>query len=141
MIEQMIEYLSECPVFDGKEINVNYLDGVPSACSLDTTADMGIVKRYADGGMLCEKRFVLSIRKSYGVVAKRNIAVTRECEAFEKWLSEQNSQGVLPSAEDGQIPCVLELSKGFRIVQTASVDVRIEAELRFVFYTEKQPSA
>ncbi len=141
MVGQMIEYLSRCPVFDGREININYLDGKPSAYSLDATSGLSVVKRYADGGMLCEKMFVLSMRKENSAAAKRNALVARECEAFERWISEQNSNGVLPAADEGQIPCSLEVSKGFRIVQTASVDVRLEAELRFVFYTEKQPLA
>ena len=136
MIEHIVEYLSACPVFDGVGINVNYLDGEAPAYSLENLAHHPVMKRYADGGMLCEKRFVLALRKDFGRVCGRNVEVATECEQIENWIADSVSNGYLPQLPTGLKAYSLEVMKSFSVAQTASMDVRYEAELRLVFYSD-----
>ena len=136
MIEHMVEYLSACPALDGVMINVNYLEGKPPACSLEYTSHEPVLRKYADGGMLCEKRFVLALREESTLATKRNMKVAIKCELIENWIKEQNKAGIMPRLDDGFIPSSLEVVKGFCVTQTASMDMRFEAELRLVFYTD-----
>ena len=138
MIDQIVNFLLECPVLEKNGINVNYLDGKVGSYSLESRSGDSVVKRYADGGVLCEKRFALALRRENSAAYGRNINVARDCEQIEAWICEQSENGLLPQMDMDVIPCLLEVAKGFAITHTASVDVRLEAELRFVFYTDKK---
>ena len=137
VIENIVEYLSACPVFDGVGINVNFLDGEPSAYSLDNIPCNPVLKKYADGGLLCEKRFVLALRKDSGRMASRNVEVATECEQIENWILSQGRAGCLPKLENGMVACSLEMVRSFGITNTASMDVRFEAELQLIFYVDE----
>ena len=136
MIKQMMEYLLQCPVFCGSEINVNYLDGMTPAYSVDFSAKNNVIRSYTDGGSLQEKRFVLGMRKEMCASPKRNLAVAEDCEAFAECLEEQNREGNFPETDQGIIPYSVEIVRNFSVVQSASVDARFEAELKFVFCCE-----
>ena len=138
MIEQIINFLLKCPVLEKSGINVNYLDGKAGSYSLESRSGHSVIKRYADGGVLCEKRFVLASRRENSAAYGSNVKVAHDCEQIEAWICEQSEKGLLPQTDKGVLPCLLEIVKGFAVTHTASVDVRIEAELKFVFYTDKK---
>ena len=134
MIESMLEFLSDCPAFEGKKINVNYLDGASTSYSLEDVPCEPVLRRYADGGKLCVKKFVLAMREESSLSNKRNLEVSKECQRIEKWIECRVREGNLPDAGEGIIPLSLEITKSFGAVQTASSDMRFETHLKFVFY-------
>lgn len=137
MTESIIDFLSECPVLLGKKINVNYLDGESSSYSLENVPCEPVLRRYADGGMLCQRKFVLAMRKDSSLSMKRNLSVQKECEEIRLWLGKQTSEGRLPCYGNDGTAVSFEMIKDFGVVQTASMDMRYEAVLKFVFYVGK----
>lgn len=136
MIEKTAEYLSRCPFLDGTAVKVNYLNKKPFAVSLRMKSASPVVKRYADGGQMCECRFVLDLRQVYCGADNENIAAAQRCRNIEEWLASQNDAGILPEPEDGEQPVSLTVEKSFEIVHIGNIDARFEAELRLVYYKE-----
>lgn len=136
MIEYMVDFLSRCPVIGERRINVNYLDSKSRSFSLESVPCQPVLRSYADGAMLCERRYNLAMRRESSLSSHKNLNVARECEEIENWIQEQMNRGQMPYAGDNAVAVSLEIIKNFGVVQTASMDMRFEAVLRFVFYVE-----
>lgn len=136
LVDYVVEYLSECPALIDERINVNYLDGDVPACSLDSVACQPVLKRYADGGALCEKRFALSVRFETTKSVSRNLTGARRCEEIERWIFEQVKEGRLPFLGEGVVPVKLDLIKNFGITHANDATVRFESILSLVYYAD-----
>lgn len=136
MIEKTAEYLSQCPFLDGTAVKVNYLSEKPFAASLRMKSASPVVKRYADGGQVCECRFALELREVYCSADNENIAAAQRCRDIEGWLASQNSAGIFPELGVGEQPLSLTVERSFEIVHIGNVDARFEAELSLIYYKE-----
>ncbi len=136
MIEKTAKYLSQCPFLDGTAVKVNYLNEKPFAVSLRMKSASPVVKRYADGGQMCECRFTLELRQVYCGADNENIAAAQRCRDIEGWLDSQNNAGIFPEFRNGEQPLSLTVEKSFEIVHIGNVDARFEAELSLVYYKE-----
>ncbi len=136
MIEKTAEYLSQCPFLDGAAVRVNYLNEKPFAVSLRMKSASPVVKKYADGGQMCECRFVLELRQVYCGADNENIAAAQRCRDIEGWLGSQNSAGIFPELKGGEKPLSLTVEKSFEISHIGNIDARFEAELSLVYYKE-----
>ena len=133
MIEETIKYLSQCPYLADTGINVNYLEGKPTAFALRMKATSPAVKQYTDGGGVFEARFILAIRQEYSSADKYNRAAAKRCEDIEEWIDRQNREGNLPDLGQKANPISLTVAKSFSAEPSGSVDARFEAELRLVY--------
>ncbi len=134
MLERLAKYLSECPHFDGVRVRVNYLDGKPLSAALKMKSASPVVKRYADGGLVCESRFVLEVRQTYCGAETENVAAAKRCEDIEEWIRVQDDKGNLPEIGGGRTPFSLEIVRNFEITHIGNVDAKFEAELGLVYY-------
>lgn len=136
MINEMVKYLSGCPYLDKAGIKINYLEGKPLAFSLKMLPTEPVVKRYADGGAVCESRFSLCLRQEYSRAEAENRAAAELCENIEAWICAQNNKGELPDLGDGVKPLSLAVAESFGITPIGSIDARFEAELRLVYFVQ-----
>ena len=134
MIAETVEHLLMCPYLEGCGIKVNYLDEKPFACSLKMLSVDHVVKKYCDGGILGEARFLLSLRQEYTAANSVNKEAALRCEKIEGWIEEQNKKGIYPRLRSGKIALGLSVEKSFEITSTGGIDARFEAELRLLFY-------
>ncbi len=136
MVEEMVKFLSACPHICGHKIKINYLEGSPLAFSVKMLAENPVVKRYSDGGAVCEARFALAIRQEYGKAEAMNRDAAVLCENIEEWLDEQGRQGKLPALGEKAKALSLYLSKSFGVTPSGSIGAKFEAELRLVYYVQ-----
>lgn len=134
MLEKTAKYLSECPCFEGVRVRVNYLDGKPLSAALKMKSGAPVVKRYADGGLVCECRFILEVRQTYCGAETENVTAAKRCEEIESWIRTQSDNGNLPQLSGGMTPFSLEVARSFEITHIGNVDAKFEAELGLVYY-------
>ena len=134
MLKDLAKFLSECPHFDGVRVRVNYLDGKPLSAALKMKSVSPVVKRYADGGLVCENRFILEVRQTYCGAETENADAAKRCEDIEEWIRVQDENGNLPSLGGGKIPFSLEIVSNFEIAHIGNVDAKFEAALGLVYY-------
>ena len=134
LIKEMAEYLSGCPYLDKAGIKINYLEGKPLAFSLKMLPVEPVVKRYADGGAVCEAQFLLSFRQEYSRAEAGNRAAAELCENVEAWICDQNNKGMLPDLGQEATPLSLAVAKSFGITPSGGIDARFEATLRLNYF-------
>ena len=136
MINSILDFIKDCPFLRGATFNVNYTDPTPLACSVGQTGEVQIHTRYADGGSLCSISAEIFIRCPYSSAEGENVNSALLCSQVEKWISECNKRGILPGMGDGVRAVSLEVVKGFRLVETASVDAVYRATVKLTLYMD-----
>lgn len=134
MIEETAKYLSLCPQLADCGVRINYLDEKPLSCALKMKSSEPVLKKYSDGGVVGETRFVLALRQEYTGVTSDNKRAAKRCEMIEQWIDKQSRKGFYPQLEDGSVPLSLAVVKTFEVTSTGGIDARFEAEIRLVFY-------
>ncbi len=95
-IEVIKEFIETCPLLNKGKINVDYLKDKPQSYCIDRTPVNPIVKQYTDGGAMKQIAFDFSVTASISSQAIVNLANSKFCEDFMKWVETQNREGNLP---------------------------------------------
>lgn len=95
-IEQIKEYIETCPLLNKGKINVDYLKDKPQSYSIDRTPVNPIVKTFSDGGVIKQISFDFSVTAPISSQTIVNLANSKFCEDFMKWIKEQNKNRILP---------------------------------------------
>lgn len=93
------EWIEICPLLNGGKINVDYLKDKPQSYSIDQTPVNPVIKTYADGGKVKQIAFDFSVQAPLSNKAIINLANSKFCEDFMKWVEEQNVLDNLPKIE------------------------------------------
>ena len=136
MVERLIEFLSECPVLEGRAINCGYLGDDAGSCSVEMGARVYEAKRYSDGARLMKRQFVLALREIYSQDVQTNLTAAGVCTEVERWIEEMNRAGKLPNLSGFGTAKAISVAQGFRLMSTESLDARYEAELELEWYEE-----
>ncbi len=98
-MELIKEWIEKCPLLKGGKINVDYLKDKPQSYSIDQTPVNPIVKQFVDGGAMKQIAFDFSVTAPISSQAIVNLANSKFCEDFMKWVETQNREKNLPSIE------------------------------------------
>ena len=69
MTAELVDYLLECPCFEGAMPCINFLDAVAGSVSVKKKNQKRNVRSYIDGGQVVSDTFVVSIRDDFGYAA------------------------------------------------------------------------
>lgn len=95
-IQLIKEWIETCHLLNGGKIDVDYLKDEIDNYSIDQTPSNPIVKTYADGGKVKRITFDFSVQAPLSSKAIVNLANSKFCEDFMKWVEEQNELENLP---------------------------------------------
>ncbi len=135
MITKMAEYLSACPVLDGRRVFVNYLAEEEGSMSVEVSGSRSRVREYADGGIMRGITFTLSIRDNFAVSQSENRGIAEKCRGIEKWVEEQNLKGNLPALDEACLAVSVGISKCFEVAGTKDFSARYQAEIELIYLT------
>ena len=134
IIESVKEYLENCPYFEGRAININYLSPEPESFSVDNLPQNPVVKRYSDGEALMQFCFSVAERIVYDGDVEENLKVSQFFEDFEKWVEAQNALKNLPDLADMELtPVALAVTQSGTVYDTARTSARFQTELKLLY--------
>lgn len=122
-IELIKVWLEKCTFLNGGKINVDYLKEDIGNYSIDQTPSNPVVKTYTDGEKLKQITFDFSVQAPISSKAIINLANSKFCEDFMKWVEEQNKLGNLP--EINGIREIICTSPGYLLQKTETTAVYI----------------
>lgn len=122
-IQLIKEWIEKCTLLNGGKINVDYLKEDIGNYSIDQTPSNPIVKTYTDGEKLKQITFDFSVQAPISSKAIINLANSKFCEDFMKWVEEQNELGNLPGI--GGIREVTCTSPGYLLQKTETTAIYI----------------
>ena len=96
IIEAMREFFLTCPLFSGKELNINYLGYLEGCCSINPIGSYSVVKSYCDGKRLLSSDFSLSLRCGFDENVVLNLKDAEFMEKVALWIEQQNLIGNMP---------------------------------------------
>lgn len=122
-IELIKVWLEKCTFLNGGKINVDYLKEDIGNYSIDQTPSNPVVKSYTDGEKIKQITFDFSVQAPISSKAIINLANSKFCEDFMKWVEEQNKLGNLPGI-DGirEVTCT---SPGYLLQKTETTAIYI----------------
>ena len=136
MVNEVMEFLSECPLLKNRLLNVNYLSHRTGSCSLESTEGGAVIAKYADGAQRRRERFVFAAREAFSEDKGHNIAAAELFEGIRAWLAVKNAQGDLPALPEGCTAVSLLAEQGWRRSGSGSVDARYEMQMELDYYIE-----
>ena len=101
-MELIKEFIETCPLLKNGKINVDYLKDDINSYSIDRTPVNPIIKQYADGGRIKQIAFDFSVQAPISNQTIINLANSKFCEDFMKWIEEQNKSHNLPEIQGVQ---------------------------------------
>ena len=134
MINAVLEFVSACPLIEGKRVMLNYLDDGIGAYALENVSDAYTVKEYTDGERLCAVRFVFAARRAITLSKHENAAVVDFYEGFCRWLEEGTINNQLPQLMRGRRAVSILPCGSYFVKSTSGTAARYELmiELRYL---------
>lgn len=137
MIDSIRKYIGKCPIFKGNTINVNYLGNKAKVSfSVEAVPSTPVIKRYTDGGQLCQVLFVVASREFYTASPKDNTAVMKFYDDFAKWVDSQDKTRSYPTLPDDYSPQSIEVLTGPYLYDVGNQDARYQIQCRLTYYKD-----
>lgn len=132
--ESVKTFLLTCPLFEGKEININYLEEKPTSFSLENVPASSVIKRYSDGGTLRQFCFILASREAYDNNCTENLKTAQFFEELALWIDRQNRAKNLPDLSSlGGKAEQIEISESGAICNTAVTSAQFQIKLKLIY--------
>lgn len=137
MIDSIRQYISGCPIFKGNKINVNYLGNKAKASySVEAVPTNPVVKKYTDGGQLCQVLFVVASRELYTESPKDNTAVMKFYDDFAEWVDNQDKARNYPTLPKDYTPQSIEVLSTPYLYDVGNDDARYQIQCRLTYYKD-----
>lgn len=126
------EWIEKCDLLNKGKINVDYLKDKPQSYSIDRTPVQPEVINFVDGrGGKRQIAFDFSVTAPLSSQAIVNLANSKFCEDFMKWVSEQNRLKNFPEIDGAfSIKCT---SPGYILQKTETTAIYI-IQMNFTYY-------
>lgn len=99
-MELIKEFIETCPLLNGGKINVDYLKDKPQSYSIDRTPVKPEVNNFTDGnGGKRQIAFDFTVTSPISSQSIVNLANSKFCEDFMKWIEIQNRTKNFPNIE------------------------------------------
>lgn len=132
-IKELKEFLSLCPEFYGKVININYLGHKEGDLSLDPMGESRVVRKYCDGKRVMEEDFCISTRCGFDENTSLNLKDTEFMEKVALWIGEQNSTGVMPTLDSGYLGVRIDVKRMPHLYESSIQGARMQMILTFTY--------
>lgn len=131
-MELIKEWIETCPLLDGDEINVDYLDDEIYSYSIDKTPIQPKAQKFVDGcGGKYQIAFDFSVQAPISSRIIDNLANSKFGEDFMEWVEEQDRLGNLPKINGAfSIECT---SPNYVLQKTQTQAIYI-IQMNFTYY-------
>lgn len=137
IIESLYRYFLDCPLLDGKNINIDYLPADQKEYSIEPTPVTPIIKQYTNGSSIRQYQFIFGSREFYSPDVLENLANSSFYEQFAGWLEQQSRAGKLPVLPDGRSPMSMEaLTPGYLFYGDTS-NAKYQIQCKLTYYQER----
>mgnify|MGYP004606894583 CR=1 FL=1 len=134
IIDNIREFIKECPLLENDKINVNYLGGDTVSYTIEQVPTNPLIKRYSDGGKQKQVLFIFASRENYDEDVLENMDVAKFYEEFAEWIEEQNESGNLPVLDGGMISQAMETLTSGYLINSEDRTARFQIQLRLIYY-------
>lgn len=140
IIAALQDFFYNCPLMDGKKINVDYLpeshkrSGIQY--SIDTTPATEIIKRHINGATTRQYLFVLRSVNPYSSDTLQAIANCGFYEALSDWLDAQTNAGTLPVLPRGKTAQTIEAQTTGYLFTTSADSGKYQIQCRLTYHQE-----
>lgn len=134
MINEIRNFISECPCFSGRLININHLGSKVGSVSLENAPSTLRIKEYTDGERLCRAQFILATRESFSQSLSATCAASEFFESFSAWLIAQNHLGNLPELEGNLTPASILPDGSHTMKSSSGTTARYEIKLELCYH-------
>ncbi len=126
------EWIETCPLLSGNKISVDYLNDDIDSYSIDRTPVQPEVNNFVDGrGGKRQIAFDFSVTAPLSSMAIVNLANSKFCEDFMKWVETQNRAKEFPEIDGAfSIKCT---SPGYILQKTETTAIYI-IQMNFTYY-------
>lgn len=121
IIGALQEYLDQCPLLEGRRLNVDYLTRRPLTYMISPSPVDSLVRQYHGGSAVRQFVFVLASSNLYGEDVLTNISNSGFFERLEDWMRVQTKRRALPQLPGSRMAQKLEaISTGYLYNATAT---------------------
>ncbi len=132
MIQYVIDFLKRCPFAADNLLTADFLGEKPCSIGVFAQAKDPVVERYADGGLLKQFAFRVSVRRSNHKACPEE--ASRLLEQVGDWLEKQET---LPEGDSCFMPQRFEVLKTGAPTGREYGTNRYDMDCRLIYYTEK----
>lgn len=137
IIDAIRDYFLDCPLTQGKKINVDYLGVAAVEYTIDPVPTTPILQKYADGGAMKQFVFVFGSREFYGADTLQNIENSGFYQMFSEWLDEQNKIGNLPTLAGKKKARLIEATTQGYLMGSNDDNARYQIQCRLTYYEDQ----
>lgn len=134
ILEQIREFISECPYLQGGRIDIDFLDDQLYGYVLEGVPVSEVIRRYSDGGSIRRYEFVFGARLPYGT--EQTVFNHQFYQQFSEWLEEQARRNHFPDLGEGKtVQTVRALSHGYLLDGDGS-NARYQIQCEMEYYQD-----
>ncbi len=133
MIKELHEFFKDCPLLDGSQINVDYLESHSGGFTIETVPCEPVLRRYYTGGSLRQYCFLIALRRTYSGSVAENLKNEQLCEELAAWVEKCSNEGKLPKLSDGLTAQELEVTSGGYMYDEATNHARYQIGFRLIY--------
>lgn len=137
IIESLYQYFLDCPLLDGRNINVDYLPAEEQEYSIEPTPAAPIIKQYTNGDSIRQYQFIFGSREYYSENVRENLNNNSFYEQFSDWVQKQSRNGVLPKLPEKMSAISMEtLTQGY-LYYGDTENAKYQIQCKLTYYQEK----
>lgn len=133
ILRALREFFVGCPLFSGKDINVNFLGQNESSCSIDPIGTFSVERTYCDGKRVLSQGFCLGIRCAFDGNTRMNLEDTEFLENVALWIEQQNVIGNMPVLSDNFSALKLSVTKMPYLYESSIQGARMQVEFTLIY--------
>lgn len=137
IIESIREYMSQCPLLENGNINVDFLGSDKIEYTIETVPCEPVIKHYVDGSSIRQYEFVIASREFYGADIVQNIANSVFYENLAQWIENNSRNKILPVMEnEKQCADKIEILTHGGLISEDSKTAVYQIQLRLIYFQE-----
>lgn len=137
IIQGIRDYICSCPYLKDGKLNVDYLGTEPTEYVVESVPSSGVIKRYADGGVLRQYLFVFGSREYYSGKVLEQLENSGFYEAFAGWIEKQSENGNLPKLPEGLSAQRVEITSTGYMLDATEKNARYQIQCRLIYYERR----
>ena len=137
IIESIREYMSECPLLENGNINVDFLSSDNIEYTIETVPCEPVIKHYIDGSSIRQYEFIVASREFYGTDVVQNIQNSAFYENLAEWIENNSRNKILPVMEnEKQSADKIEILTHGSLISEDSKTAVYQIQLRLIYFQE-----
>lgn len=136
IIQAVRDWVETCPLLEGGQVHVDFLDPEASSYSVDVTPGEPVVKQYLDGSSRRQFLFRVASRALYGDDIRQNLDNIGFFEQFADWVEEQNLFRRLPNLGEGKRSMSLEVTTSGYVFEENTTFACYQIQCRLTYLQE-----